>query len=206
MKLDRTSEQQLNSSREMSSERQQSQSQIQTATRDKSVDTKATKEKQKQEKIQKEKEKKERERLEKERKEQEKKEKERLEKEKKEREKLMKKGGGGGVSPGTGPDSSQIPASATASNLSGGGKFTSSNPIGQSASVTALASRGGVQSSKSENALNKSLQSETGQQQKSPQAIIPKGRYRCKVVYLDEGIKHFDLEVDHCLFLMLCRL
>ena len=178
MKLDKSAS---NMNRSINESQQQQPQQQQQTPRDKSIDTKATKEKQKQEKFQKEKEKKE--------------EKERIErekKEKKEREKLLKKGGG-----------DQITTSATTtSNLN---KFSSTNQI--QSNQTAL-----IPSSKSENVLNK-FKTTTSQQdilKSNKKEIslaqvmpIPKGKYRCHVVYLDEAVKDFELDVNTNPFLLL---
>ena len=164
--------------------------------RDKSVDIKEAKERLKQEKLQKEREKKEREKQEKERKEREK-------KEKKEREKLMKKGGGqSSASPGPANLSISGPMAVTPSmttpalnKLVKQGSTSSGDP----------ASNSNMPSSKSENVLSKLRkqssnnekmnQSQQQQQQQQQAPLIGKGRYRCQVVYLDETVKTFDIDV-----------
>ena len=147
----------------------------------------------KQEKQQKEKEKKEKEKQEKERKEREKKEKERLEKERKEREKQAKKG-------------MALPPSLTTSEINKIGRPNDQSNLNQSSNT-------GIPNSKSENVLNKfkkqtsilssnssknSNIANTSTNNKSTlqQPLIPKGRFRCQVVYLDESVKTFELDVS----------
>lgn len=144
--------------------------------RDKSMDIKETKERLKQEKLQKEREKKEREKQEKERKEREK-------KEKKEREKALKKGG----IPLT--SNKQVTSSSTTSALN---KITKQNSDSSSELGTP-----NLPNSKSENVLSKfknsNSQTATNTSNQSPQ--LPKGRYRYQIVYLDETVKTFDVDV-----------
>jgi erythrocyte membrane protein band 4.1 len=143
--------------------------QQQQIKRDKSADVSKDRAKQ---------EKKEKERLEKERKEREKKEKERLEKERKEREKSMKKSASNLNQP-------QITNSATASDLNR--DFSAGQQSGGG---------GGIPTSKSENVLSifkKSGGGKSDSKAKKPEEI-PKGFFRCQVVYLDETVKSFELE------------
>ncbi len=65
-----------------------------------------------------------------------------------------------------------VPGSATSGNLNQA-KSASQN----------------LPTSVSENFLNR-----TGQGQKAGVPLIPKGRYRCQVVYLDESVKNFDID------------
>ena len=174
--------------------------------RDKSVDL--SKEKAKaQEKAQKEKEKKERERAERERKEREKKEKERMEKERKEREKLMKKSQ-------SNLNQSQaaaavLPTSATASEINRLAKQQSQQSSLDQSQQSSLdmsnqqPAQGSIPSSKSENVLsifkksNSKLSNKKQQQEMTAsQQALAKGRFRCQVVYLDESVKTFDLDVS----------
>lgn len=156
----------------------QSQSQqleTRTSAREKSVDIKDSKEKQKQEKL----EKKEKERLEKERKEREKKEKERLEKERKEREKAAKKG--------------NVSSSATTNDINKlSNEQSTSNPTIPTSKSENLLSR---LTKKSDNKVNEKKQTSIQQQMQPQQPPIPKGRFRCQVIYLDESVKTFDLDV-----------
>ena len=164
--------------------------------RDKSVDIKDAKERIKIEKLQKEKEKKEREKQEKEREKQEKERKEREKKEKKEREKAMKKGATPPIAISGPIDKSKpVTTSATTSALNKMSKQAS----GSSSDLATPT----MPSSKSENALGKFRKkdndskwpSSRSQQQTTQQPQIPKGRYRYQVVYLDETVKTFDVDV-----------
>ncbi|CAF0727005.1 unnamed protein product [Brachionus calyciflorus] len=157
--------------------------------RDKSIDKK--------EKLRLDKEKKEREK-------QEKKERELKEKQKKEQEKILKK---------TSQQQSTniLPASITSSDIN---KLTKQNSKDFDQTNTSK-STNGLSTSKSENVLNKlkkptsifssssskkenqKLQSQSNlliQQQQQQQQMLPKGRFRCQVVYLDESVKTFDLD------------
>jgi hypothetical protein len=178
------------STKEMSSQQQ--------VKRDKSVDPK---EKLKQEKLQKEKEKKERERVEKERKEREKREKEKLEKERKEREKLNKKGGSGVLTGAAtssdlnriNSDSQQSPkTNITMTNSK------SENVLSKLRKQTSLLGSSGSQSASKSNtksdSKNKNMIVQSPLDQQQP--LLPKGRFRCQVVYLDESVKTFDLDVS----------
>jgi hypothetical protein len=150
-----------------------------TSTRDKSVDFIDSKEKQKQEKL----EKKEKERLEKERKEKEKKEKERSEKERKEREKAAKK--------------NNVSSSATTNDINKlSSEQSASNPTIPTSKSENLLSK---LTKKSDNKLNEKKQGSIQQQMQPQQPPIPKGRFRCQVIYLDESVKTFDLDVILCL-------
>jgi hypothetical protein len=164
--------------------------------RDKSVELNKDKAKQ---------EKKEKERLEKERKEREKKEKERLEKERKERlekerkerEKSMKKSSSNLNQ--SQPPPPQITSSATTSDIN---RLDTSefNQQQQSQSQQPQIQQGGLPSSKSENVLSifkKSSKSDSKtkkQDTSAVQAPLPKGNFRCQVVYLDETVVPFDLD------------
>ena len=156
--------------------------------RDKSVDIKETKERLKQEKLQKEKEKKEKEKQEKERKEREK-------KEKKEREKAAKKGASTPtISDKNNKQSNAVSSSSTTSALN---KFNKQD----SGSTGELGTPSSLPSSKSENVLSKLRKNNdskwlnrTQQQPQAQQSVIPKGRYRYQVVYLDETVKTFDVD------------
>ena len=167
------------------------QAQQATPRRDKSVDIRDAKERVKQEKLQKEKEKKEKEKQEKERKEREKREKERLEKEKK----MQKKTGQSGMSPGP-----SLSISAP------------TNPVSSSATSSALnkliksSDNSNMPNSKSENVLSKFRKQNNDPKASSrkmdatnmqlQQNKVSKDRYRCQVVYLDETVKTFDIDVN----------
>ncbi|RNA19855.1 hypothetical protein BpHYR1_030157 [Brachionus plicatilis] len=155
-----------------------------SSKRDKSVDKK---EKQRLEKEKRDKEK------------QEKKAKELLEKQKKEQEKVLKK---------TGQQQPSVSASQTTSDLN---KITKQNSKDLDRTNSSKASTG-LTASKSENVLNKlkkpvSIFSSSSSSKKQSQKIksqsnlllqqqqsLPKGRFRCQVVYLDESVKQFDLD------------
>jgi hypothetical protein len=165
--------------------------------RDKSADIKDAKERIKLEKLQKEKEKKEREKQEKEREKQEKERKEREKKEKKEREKALKKGTTPPIAISGPVDKNKpVTTSATTSALN---KMSKQGSGSSSELATPT-----MPSSKSENALGKFRKKENdskwpssrSQQQSVQQPQIPKGRYRYQVVYLDETVKTFDVDVS----------
>ena len=140
---------------------------------------KDAKERQKMEKI----------RAENERKEREKREKEQRELEKKEK-KLLKKGGitpgigGGGGGGGGSGGGGGVPSSATISNF---GRTDSSNVQNPSFSQNQM-----IPNSKSETFLN---QPKKGSSSTSQKLQVPKGRLRCQIIYLDESVKVFDVEV-----------
>lgn len=164
-----------------------------------------SKEKLKQEKLQKEKEK----RLEKERKEREKKEKERIDKENKQ--KKTKSAAGGLNSSTTSGDinklskqfeQKQAVVSSSQSNLN------TTGPIPQSKSenmLTRLKKQTSLFGDKSNGGGNKKIEPPVIVQPSPPQTQMPepphlisqpRNRYRAQVIYLDESVKTFDIDVS----------